>query len=71
MIKRLNAVNMIAVYIHRLVEAKNADSPININITPMYMGLREYLYKPETTNFFVGSTGDNVPLPFIANIVMQ
>ena len=60
-----------AVYIQSAIELKNADSPIRINITPMYIGLREYLYKPETTNFFVGSAGDNVPLPFMANMLMQ
>ena len=69
--KRLNARKIKAVYIHKAVELKNTDSPININITPMYIGLREYLYKPEITSFFVGSAGDKVPLPFIANRLMQ
>lgn len=46
-------------------------SPINIIITPIYIGLRENLYKPVITNFFVGSAGDSVPLPRTAKSVMH
>jgi len=46
-------------------------SPISIIITPIYIGLREYLYGPDITNFFVGSAGDKVPFPRIAKLAMQ
>lgn len=46
-------------------------SPANIIITPTYMGLREYLYNPKITSFFVGSRGDNVPFPSNPNLAMH
>lgn len=44
---------------------------MSISITPTYIGLREYLYKPEITRCFVGSAGESVPFPLMAKLKMH
>ena len=58
-------------YAPNTYDRKKMLSPINIIITPIYMGLRENLYNPDITNFFVGSAGDNVPFPRMPKLIIQ
>lgn len=58
-------------YAPNIYDRKKMLSPINIIVTPIYIGLRENLYSPDITNFFVGSAGDNVPFPRVTKLAMQ
>ena len=66
--KVLKAIKIKKEYAPIIDDRKKTLSPINIIVTPIYIGLRENLYSPNITNFFVGSAGDNVPRPWIAKL---